>query len=188
MNSGFAEAAGRASSNFNLALKNRGSFWNLAPKVKSRGYSPRHILEGNMSRRWMFVWLFLAVGSAASQWNRIFTQGAPDHSQSESAVEGFAKQPPQEEVLVRAPPKAKPPATGRRIATGASEDCDSGHWVNSVIDDGAIVTLEDESVWQIDSLDRIDTALWLPTTDIIACSDKLINTEDSEKAGARRLR
>jgi hypothetical protein len=73
-------------------------------------------------------------------------------------------------------------------AGAAYASCDSGHWVSEVSDDGGVVILEDGSVWLINSADKIDTALWLPTTDITACDDKLINTEDGEIAGARRVR
>ena len=66
--------------------------------------------------------------------------------------------------------------------------CESGHWVDEVMSDGEIVKLEDGSLWVIDFVDRIDTMLWLPTTDIIACPNKLINTDDNETAVARRLR
>jgi hypothetical protein len=75
-----------------------------------------------------------------------------------------------------------------RYQTFRSSDCESGHWVESVTSDGEIVKLEDGSVWQIESGDEIDTALWLPTTDIVACDDMLINTEDNEKAEATRIR
>ena len=70
----------------------------------------------------------------------------------------------------------------------ASSSCESGHWINSVSSDGQIVSLEDGSVWKIDIVDAIDSALWLPTTDIVVCDDKLINTEDSETVSARRIR
>jgi hypothetical protein len=66
--------------------------------------------------------------------------------------------------------------------------CESGHWVQEVAGEGKIVILEDGSVWEIGGGDEIDTALWLPITDITACSDKLINTEDGEVADARRIR
>lgn len=82
------------------------------------------------------------------------------------------------------------PHTASRVRsqTFRSSDCESGHWVESVTSDGEIVKLEDGSVWQIESSDAIDTALWLPTTDIVACEDMLINTEDNEKAEATRIR
>ena len=81
------------------------------------------------------------------------------------------------------------PGISRRAARGrGASDCDDGHWVDSVSDDGTIVKLEDGSVWEIDSVDAIDSALWLPTTEIIACDDKLINTDDNETVSAQRLR
>jgi hypothetical protein len=66
--------------------------------------------------------------------------------------------------------------------------CDSGHWIDAVIDDGSIVKLEDGTVWEVASYDRVDSALWLPTTDIVVCDDKLINTEDNESVDAKQLR
>lgn len=77
------------------------------------------------------------------------------------------------------------PGPGRR--TGLM-GCDDGHWVESVSSDGTIVKLEDGSIWEVDAVDAIDSALWLPVTDIIACDDKLINTDDNESVSARRIR
>lgn len=78
------------------------------------------------------------------------------------------------------------PASRQRYT--ASGGCEAGHWVESVSDDGGIVKLEDGSIWQVDSVDAIDSNLWLPTTDIVACDSKLINTEDNETVQATRLR
>ncbi|HZQ68113.1 MAG TPA: hypothetical protein VFA68_06310 [Terriglobales bacterium] len=94
------------------------------------------------------------------------------------------------EVQARALAEAGSLARNRAIGTrpiGRSE-CESGHWIESVSDDGDIIKLEDGSVWEVDAADTVDSALWLPTTDIIACSGKLINTDDNEKVGATRLR
>jgi len=66
--------------------------------------------------------------------------------------------------------------------------CDDGHWVQSVSGDGSIVILEDGSVWQVSPIDAIDSMLWLPTTEIMACDDKLINTDDGETVDAIRIR
>lgn len=75
------------------------------------------------------------------------------------------------------------------LTTGiARADCEDGHWVKSVSSDGAIVILEDGSVWEIDPSDQADTALWLPTTNIVACDDKLIDTDDNEIAEATRIK
>jgi hypothetical protein len=71
---------------------------------------------------------------------------------------------------------------------GVAHACEDGHWVQSVTGDGDIVVLEDGSVWQIQGGDQIDTALWLPTSSIVACPYKLINTDDGESADAMRIR
>ena len=53
--------------------------------------------------------------------------------------------------------------------------------------DGAIIKLEDGSLWRVDDTDTVDSALWLPTTDIVVCDGKLINTEDNESVEAQRI-
>lgn len=70
----------------------------------------------------------------------------------------------------------------------ASNGCESGHWIDSVMDDGGIIKLEDGSLWEVDSIDRIDSMLWLPISNIVVCPYKLINTDDDETVGARRIR
>lgn len=66
--------------------------------------------------------------------------------------------------------------------------CEEGHWVQSVADGGTIVILENGSVWEVDIVNQIDTALWLPTEDIILCAGSMINTDNGEKVGVTRLR
>jgi hypothetical protein len=65
--------------------------------------------------------------------------------------------------------------------------CEAGHWVDSVLSDGEIVKLEDGSIWQIDSVDTVDSSLWLETEDVTVCGGKLINTDDNSSVGAHRL-
>jgi hypothetical protein len=71
----------------------------------------------------------------------------------------------------------------------------SGHWIQDN-GTGKIISLEDGSIWQINSVDQIDTALWLATTNItVLQADSpigdyrylLINTDDGEKALAKYL-
>jgi hypothetical protein len=70
-----------------------------------------------------------------------------------------------------------------------SYGCDSGHWISSVSNGGEIIILEDGSVWQVDSVDTIDTSLWLPIEDITVCNDStMINTNNGEKVGVARLK
>lgn len=68
----------------------------------------------------------------------------------------------------------------------------SGHWVSEVMDDGRLVKLEDDSLWEVAPLDRINTALWLGTTQITVLDGddplypyKLVNTDDGEVANAK---
>lgn len=72
----------------------------------------------------------------------------------------------------------------------------SGHWVSKKSDGGRLITLEDRSLWEIYSIDRIYTTLWLNKTSItvIECDFPvgdykyyLINTDDGEKALAKYL-
>jgi hypothetical protein len=54
--------------------------------------------------------------------------------------------------------------------------------------DGSIVKLEDGSLWQVDGADTVDSALWLPTDEIVTCDGKLINTDDKESVAAEKIR
>lgn len=76
---------------------------------------------------------------------------------------------------------------GRSAAYGG---VGSGHWIKEKSDNGGFVTLEDGSLWEINAVDRVDTALWLPITDITVISSRdpigdfkyeLIDTEDGER-------
>jgi len=66
--------------------------------------------------------------------------------------------------------------------------CESGHWIDSVSDDGSIIKLEDGSIIEVDSIDTVDSSLWLPASEIVFCNGKLINIDDGESVEAERLR
>jgi hypothetical protein len=70
----------------------------------------------------------------------------------------------------------------------ADAACEDGHWIDEVLNDGAIIELEDGSIWLVDDIDRIYTAIWLPVSNIVVCDGLLINTDDGEKAHAHRVR
>ncbi len=53
---------------------------------------------------------------------------------------------------------------------------------------GEILVLEDGSVWRVDPVDAVDTSLWLPTEEVVACDDTIINTDNGEKADAIQIR
>lgn len=63
-------------------------------------------------------------------------------------------------------------------------------FLKSKSDDGSILILADGSVWEVSAVDRVDSALWLPTEDIIIpdSGDCLINKDNGEKVDARRVR
>jgi hypothetical protein len=69
-----------------------------------------------------------------------------------------------------------------------AQSCESGHWIEAVLDDGRLVKLEDGSLWEVDSVDVITSSLWLPVSDIVVCDDKLINSDDNESVTAHRIR
>ena len=77
---------------------------------------------------------------------------------------------------------------GLLASAAMASACESDHWIDKVSDDGSIVILEDGSVWLIDPVDTATTIAWTETDDIIACVDKLINTDDREVASARQIR
>jgi hypothetical protein len=66
--------------------------------------------------------------------------------------------------------------------------CEDGHWISEVLSDGAVISLEDGSIWPVDAIDQVDTALSLPISNIVVCPGMLINMDDNEKAHARRVR
>jgi len=90
----------------------------------------------------------------------------------------------------RAAVSASTPGSRRSTTRGrfGSSGCETDHWIDSVSSDGGIIKLEDGSIWQVSVIDRITSTLWLPISDIVACDDKLINTDDNESVEATRLR
>jgi hypothetical protein len=71
------------------------------------------------------------------------------------------------------------------LLASMAKACESGHWVKSISRGGEVVILEDRTVWIVDPADRVDTVVWIPTTEIVVCDDKLINAEDGETVFAR---
>jgi hypothetical protein len=102
-----------------------------------------------------------------------------------SLATGESNYPPPAPVkhVAASPNVPQPP-----IRTRSSDSCEGGHWIEEVMGDGAIVKLEDGSLWQVDAVDSVDSALWLPTTNVVVCDRKLINTEDNESVQAERVR
>jgi hypothetical protein len=69
-----------------------------------------------------------------------------------------------------------------------------GHWIDSISDDGSVITLEDGSVWLVSPVDTVDTSIWLDVDNITVAHSHdplypylLINTDEGETAHARFL-
>jgi hypothetical protein len=91
----------------------------------------------------------------------------PEQKRTVAAVETSASDA-RPKIAARNPPRVF-----------ASTDCESGHWISSVEDGGRVIRLEDGTYWQVDSLDTITTALWLPISSITLCGSKMINDDES---------
>jgi hypothetical protein len=79
-------------------------------------------------------------------------------------------------------------------ACGTYAGAGSGHWVKDKIDDGAMIRLDDGSLREISSVDKINTELWLATEDITvtesknpSCPYTLVNTSSKDSAEAKLI-
>ncbi|MBT5991926.1 MAG: hypothetical protein HOG71_13835 [Bacteroidetes bacterium] len=71
-----------------------------------------------------------------------------------------------------------------------------GHWISKKSVNGIMITLEDGSLWEVHSIDKIYTMLWLPVSNITVLESKspigeyryeLYNIDDGEKALVKYL-
>jgi hypothetical protein len=69
-----------------------------------------------------------------------------------------------------------------------------GSWIEETSSDGSIIKLADGSIWRVSYMDQINTALWLPITDVTVIEGddpsfpyKIINKDDGEVANVRLL-
>jgi hypothetical protein len=63
------------------------------------------------------------------------------------------------------------------------------HWVKSKADGGKYIQLEDESLWEVSSIDKINKMLWLPLDDVVVVESgnplypyKLVGERDTAEA------
>ena len=98
--------------------------------------------------------------------------------------------------VIQAAQRSNAPSAGGPTAGTTPYAVGGGHWIKSKADNGAIIILEDGSMWEISSLDRIETAIWLPISNITVLRASspvgdykytLVNTDDGEKAQAKYL-
>ena len=128
----------------------------------------------------------LLVASRPSQGLAAILRAVRSVSMTPGQSSPIAPQAPAE----RYSPPRKPTTLSPRppIPYHPRSSCETGHWIDSVLDDGAIIKLEDGSLWQVDEVDRVTTAIWLPMTDVILCDDgRIIDTEDNESVDVTRI-
>ena len=100
---------------------------------------------------------------------------------------------PEEAARVQAAEASHPREAVPRIAKrpgfgGGHSGCEEGHWIEAVMDDGGIIKLEDGSLWEVEAGDTVDSAIWLPVTDVLVCNDKIINTDDNETVHVQQIK
>jgi hypothetical protein len=96
-----------------------------------------------------------------------------EQAKAVSSAEANSSQPAS---TVTVPPRTQPGG------------CVSGLSIESVDGDGKIIKLDDGSMWEVDDVDTVDTALWLATEDVVLCDGKMINTDDNESADVTKIR
>jgi len=99
------------------------------------------------------------------------------------------------EVVWQAPPRGWA-AVDASSKPQVYVDVGSGHWIQTVLDGGRVVILEDGSRWEIEPLNQSDTILWAPTSPItVSEADSplgdfryvLTNTEETQNVLAKYL-
>ncbi len=115
-------------------------------------------------------------------------------AESQAALEAALARVKREDSLRKSLAVTDPVYTPRYGRSKIYIGTGSGHWIDHVSSGGKIVELEDGSVWEISPLDRIDTSLWLPVSDITVTDGDdpgypylLINKDDGETANAKLL-
>ena len=78
---------------------------------------------------------------------------------------------------------------------GSYSDTKEGHFIRDNAD-GTIIILDDDSIWLVEPIDRVDSSLWLATEDVIVLEARqeiagygytLINVDQKEKVLAKYL-
>ncbi len=80
-----------------------------------------------------------------------------------------------------------PSKGGQPLSKGGRADCKTGHWIESILDNGKIIKLENGSMWKVDDVDTVTTSIWLPTSTVTLCGSKMINVDDEESAEVKPL-
>jgi len=117
--------------------------------------------------------------------------------QREQQIRAEAQQQAMAALQARRPPPAakavQPIAKPRRALTGGVVDDAT---ITQVTGHGSLITLDDETVWQVSPVDRADAALWTEQTDILILDDsddatysrRMVSKDDNEIIHVRQVR
>ena len=77
--------------------------------------------------------------------------------------------------------------TGDQSHSSREEGCETGHWIDSLTDDGKVIKLENGSMWRVDDADTVTSSIWLPASEVTLCGSKMINADDEESVAVAPL-
>ena len=87
-----------------------------------------------------------------------------------------------------APPTPEEPVEFPAVeASQGVSECRSGLAVSSVSRAGRLVVLQDQSRWQVDPIDRIDTRRWSRYEYVVVCPSKMTNLTRREEVRVTRV-
>jgi hypothetical protein len=134
----------------------------------------------------------LAENAALRAANKTLVDRIAELEKQLRALTQLVQQVQPSEVVVRREAlvsDSRPITATRSVYLGAG-----GRWISDASAGGALITLDDGSIWEISTPDRLFTDHWLPMEDIVVVKDKtgmqpvaLMNKDNGEKAEARLL-
>lgn len=69
-----------------------------------------------------------------------------------------------------------------------AQACEADLTISTIASDGTIIKLDDGSIWEVEAGDASTSSSWAVGEEIVACDDKLINTDDDEDVSATRIK
>lgn len=67
------------------------------------------------------------------------------------------------------------------VTAPAWASCEQVGWIQSVEDMGGTITLSDGSLWKVNPVDKVNSAIWLPMSDVSVCDgNQLLNHDEDE--------
>jgi TPR repeat protein len=99
---------------------------------------------------------------------------------------------PEPQVIISAPPAPQRRQVSYKSIYGG---VNSSQTIDSVLDDGNLIKLNDGSLWQVSPYDAADSGVWTSATEITVIDGndpnypyKLVNTDDNETVNAKLIR